>query len=95
MIKNGMYFAKEEIYDLIRSLGGEWNDSKERPLVCVIKSNEVEGLYFAVPVGNYEHRNDNAKDRIQHYLDMPENRIESCFITSETQQSNLFSLSLM
>ena len=34
MIKNAMYFAKKEIYDLIRSLGGQWNDAKERPIVC-------------------------------------------------------------
>ena len=79
MIKNGMYFAKQEIYDLIRSLGGEWNDSKERPLLCVIKSKEIEGLYYAVPLGNYEHRSQHAKDRIQHYLDLPESRIESCY----------------
>ena len=79
MIKNGMYFAKKEIYDLIRSLGGEWNDAKERPLVCIIESKEIDGLYFAVPVGNYEHRSEQAKERIQHYLDLPENRIESCY----------------
>lgn len=52
MIKNSMYFAKREIYDLIRSLGGQWNDSKERPIVCIFESNEHKGLYYAVPVGN-------------------------------------------
>ena len=79
MIKNGMYFAKEEIYQLIRQLGGQWNDSKERPLVCVIESKEVQGLYYAIPVGNYNHRDDKAKKRIQGYLDLPEERIESCY----------------
>ena len=67
MIKNSMYFAKREIYDLIRSLGGQWNDSKERPIVCIFESTEQEGLYYAVPVGNYEHRNEKAKERIQRY----------------------------
>ena len=50
MIKSGMYFAKQEIYDLIRSLGGEWNDSKERPIVCIIESKEIDGLFYAIPV---------------------------------------------
>ena len=79
MIKNGMYFAKQEIYDLIRSLGGEWNDSKERPIVCIIESKEIDGLFYAIPVGNYEHRSKQATERIQTYLNLPENRIESCF----------------
>ena len=79
MIKNSMNFAKREIYDLICSLGGQQNDSKERPIVCILESNEHKGLYYAVPVSNYEHRDNNAKERIQRYLDLPEDRIESCF----------------
>ena len=94
MIKNSMYFAKREIYDLIRSLGGEWNDPKERPIVCVFESNERKGLYYAVPVGNYEHRNDKAKERIQRYLDLPEDRIESCFYhIGNTTVKSIFFLS--
>ena len=50
MLKNGMYFAKRSIYESIRSLGGEWNDSKERPIVCVFESNEYKGLYYAVTI---------------------------------------------
>lgn len=40
MIQNGMYFGKEIFYEMIRSLGGQWNDSKERPLVCLVKTVE-------------------------------------------------------
>ena len=94
MIKNGMYFAKKDIYDLIRSLGGQWNDSKERPIVCVIESIENSGLYYAVPVGNYEHRSDEAKERIQKYLDLPADRIESCFYhVGNTTVKSIFFLS--
>ena len=89
-----MYFAKREIYDLIRSLGGQWNDSKERPIVCIFESNEHKGLYYAVPVGNYEHRDNKAKERIQRYLDLPENRIESCFYhVGNTTVKSIFFLS--
>lgn len=94
MLKNGMYFAKRSIYELIRSLGGEWNDSKERPIVCVFESNEYKGLYYAVPVGNYEHRDNKAKERIQRYLDLPEDRIESCFYhVGNTTVKSIFFLS--
>ena len=94
MIKNAMYFAKSEMYDLIRSLGGEWNDSKERPIVCIFESTEQEGLYYAVPVGNYEHRNEKAKERIQRYLDLSEDRIESCFYhVGNTTVKSIFFLS--
>ena len=94
MIKNSMYFAKKEIYDLIRSLGGQWNDSKERPIVCIFESNEHKGLYYAVPVGNYEHRDNKAKERIQKYLDLPEDRIESCFYhVGNTTVKSIFFLS--
>ena len=94
MIKNSMYFAKREIYDLIRSLGGQWNDSKERPIVCIFESNEHKGLYYAVPVGNFEHRDNKAKERIQRYLDLPKDRIESCFYhVGNTTVKSIFFLS--
>ena len=94
MIKNSMYFARREIYDLIRSLGGQWNDSKERPIVCIFESNEHKGLYYAVPVGNYEHRDNKAKERIQRYLDLPKDRIESCFYhVGNTTVKSIFFLS--
>ena len=28
---NDIYFAKREFYQIIRDIGGVWNDSKERP----------------------------------------------------------------
>ncbi len=56
MTEYGMYFAKKEFYDLIRNVGGKWSDSKERPIVCLIKSAENEHIYWAIPVGNWMHR---------------------------------------
>nr|DAY12379.1 MAG TPA: hypothetical protein [Caudoviricetes sp.] len=79
MIEKGIYFGIEDIYELIRSLGGEWNDSKERPIVCLIKSNEHDCLYWAIPVGNWEHRDEKAKSRIQGYVNSDERSIRSCF----------------
>ena len=42
MTEHGLYFLKSEFYDIIRQLGGQWNDSKARPIVCLIKSLENE-----------------------------------------------------
>lgn len=79
MQKNGMYFGKASFYDLIRSVGGVWNDAKERPIVCLLPSTESDKLYWAVPVGNWNHRDNVAKSRIQKYLDYNVKDIRSCF----------------
>ena len=79
MNEKGMYFATPELYQLIRDTGGTWNDGKERPIVCLIKSTEHEGLYWAIPVGNYDHRGDKAKKRLQHFLELEDSDIASCY----------------
>jgi len=58
-----MCFAKSEFYQIIKDNGGRWNDAKERPLICLVKSLEYDELYWAIPVGNYEHRDEEAKAR--------------------------------
>ena len=39
MKENAIYFGKKEYYELIKNLGGTWNDAKESPIVCLIKSH--------------------------------------------------------
>ena len=68
MQEHGMYFGKQDYYNTISMNGGAWNDSKERPLVCLIKSTENEHLYWAIPVGDWSHRTKEAQDRIKKYL---------------------------
>ena len=79
MNEHGMYFGKNSFYQIVKNVGGVWNDAKERPLVCVIKSTEYDDLYWAVPVGNWEHRDIKAQQRIQDYINMPQKDIRSCF----------------
>lgn len=45
MFKNGMYFGDAALYELIRKLGGQWNDAKERPIVCLLPAKENPNLY--------------------------------------------------
>lgn len=79
MTEHGMYFASKDFYNLIRNNGGQWNDSKERPIVCLIKSNENDKLYWAIPVGNWDHRNVTGKRRIMSYINSNPRKIQSCF----------------
>ena len=44
MIERGLYYATDEFSQMIRSVGGTWNDTKRRPIVCLIKSDENPNL---------------------------------------------------
>ncbi|MFG6378364.1 MAG: hypothetical protein K1W19_08635 [Lachnospiraceae bacterium] len=94
MKEHAIYFAKNEFYQIIRNIGGSWNDSKERPIVCLIKSVQNEHLYWAIPIGNYEHRTKEAKERIQKYIDMDKKNIQSCFYhIGNTNEKSIFFIS--
>ena len=94
MEEHGMYFGKNEFYQIIRDHGGTWNDSKERPLICLLKSLEYDGLYWAIPVGNYEHRNEEAKARIQRFMSCNKKDIRSCYYhVGNTNEKSIFFIS--
>lgn len=94
MKEKSMYFAKNDIYQKIRSAGGEWNDSKERPIVCLIESTEQKGLFWAIPVGMYNHRDGQAINRLNKYLSLPEDDIRSCFYhVGKTTTKSIFFIS--
>lgn len=79
MVERGLYYANADFAALIRSVGGVWNDTKHRPMVCLIKSTENEHLFWAIPMGNLNHRNAKQQDRIKYYMDLPVEDIRSCF----------------
>ena len=94
MKEHGMYFGKNEFYQIIRDNGGIWNDSKERPIICLIKSLEHDALYWAIPVGNYEHRTEEQKKRIQMYMSYNKKDIRSCFYhVGNTNEKSIFFIS--
>ena len=79
---------------LFRSSGGKWNDKKSRPIYCCIESSEIQGLYWAIPVGNYDHRDSAAQDRIQNYISKPSTQIASCYYhIGNTTTKSIFFLS--
>ena len=79
MIEHALYFGKKEFYDIIRNVGGVWNDTKERPLVSLLKLSENDNIYWAIPMGNLDHRDENAKRRIEKFLSYTNKDIRSCF----------------
>ena len=56
MIEKGLYYANDEFASMIKSVGGTWNDTKRRPIVCLIKSSKNPNICWAIPMGNYKHR---------------------------------------
>lgn len=88
-----IYFAKKEFYQLIRNVGGVWNDSKERPLVCLLKIDNTD-IFWAIPMGNWDHRDDKAKERIQNYLSKNKKDIRSCYYhLGNTNEKSIFFIS--
>lgn len=79
MVEKGLYYTKRELIDLIKSVGGEWNDEKQRPIICLIKSSENENLYWAIPMGKYNHRDEKQIARLNFYLNLPRRDIRSCY----------------
>ncbi len=94
MIERGIYYATAEFADMIRSAGGAWADTKHRPIVCLIKSTEADGLYWAIPMGKYNHRNSQQQARLDRFLSLPEEDIRSCFYhVGRTSSKSIFFIS--
>ena len=92
MIEKGIYYASKDFASMIKSCGGTWNDVKHRPIVCLIKSSENDNLYWAIPMGKLNHRDEKQKKRLDFYLNLPERDIRSCYyhIGRTTSQSIFF-----
>ena len=79
MIERGLYYANSSFAKVIKSVGGTWNDTKHRPIVCLIKSTENDELYWAIPMGKYNHRNGEQIKRLKKFLILPKKDIRSCY----------------
>ena len=94
MIEKGMYYAKNDFYGIIKKVGGIWNDTKHRPLLCLIESHEQKGLYWAIPMGLVNHRDIDANNRIHKFLSMPDDDLRSCYYhIGRTTNKSIFFIS--
>lgn len=94
MIERGLYYATPDFQQLVQSVGGVWNDTKHRPIVCLIKSSENDNLYWAIPMGKLNHRDSKQQERLNSFLNRPERDIRSCFYhTGRTTTKSIFFIS--
>lgn len=94
IIEKGMYYPTDDFKNTIRSLGGEWNDTKDRPLVCLIESYEQDGLYWAIPMGKLNHRDTGQIQRIYNYMNKPFHDLRSCYYhIGRTTSKSIFFIS--
>jgi len=92
MIEKGLYYATTDFAEMIKACGGTWNDTKHRPIVCLIKSSENPCLYWAIPMGKLNHRDSAQQARLDSFLKLPDRDIRSCYyhIGRTTSQSIFF-----
>lgn len=95
MIEQGLYYATTDFQKMIQSVGGTWNDTKHRPIVCLVKSAENERLYWAIPMGKLNHRDTSQKKRLNFYLNFRNGTSVPAIITSAGQHHNPFFSSVM
>ena len=94
MIENGLYYIDDSFFDIVRSLGGEWKDTKQRPVICLIKIEESDDIAWAVPLGKYEHRTERQKERIDKFLSCPDHDLRSCYYhIGRTTSKSIFFIS--
>lgn len=94
MVERGLYYATADFAQMIKNNGGTWNDTKHRPIVCLIKSKEHDGLYWAIPMGKLNHRDAAGQKRLDFYLTLPERDIRSCYYhIGRTSSQSIFFIS--
>ena len=94
MIERGLYYTNADFQKMIQSVGGEWNDTKHRPIVCLIKSSEDSQLYWAIPMGKLNHRDKKQQARLNQYLSYPDKDIRSCYYhIGRTSSKSIFFIS--
>lgn len=94
MVERGLYYATADFAQMIKNNGGTWNDTKHRPIVCLIKSKEHDGLYWAIPMGKLNHRDAAGQKRLDFYLNLPERDIRSCYYhIGRTSSQSIFFIS--
>ena len=79
MRPTGFYKLSQEYIDLVRELGGKYQDNKERPVYCCLQDKDCPDIYWAIPTSNISHRPTEQLDRIKRLCDLPNRDIRSCY----------------
>jgi len=94
MIENGFYIIKKDFVELIKSLGGLYQDDKDRPMFCCFQDRFVKDLFWAIPMSEYSHRNDDQIIKIEKYCSLREDDIRfSYYHIGETNKKAVYRVS--
>lgn len=96
MVENGLYIIREEYFDLVKSLGGEIEDpdAHKRPTFCCFKDNKIEGLYWAIPTSDLEHRKKNQIEKYEKYMRLSDRDLRSSYYhIAKTTKKALYKVS--
>ena len=77
MLENGFYKIKQEFMDLIKSLGGIYQDAKDRPIFCCFEDKYSSGLYWAIPTSDLSHRSHQQIAKINAWVSLPSRDMRS------------------
>lgn len=96
MKEHGLYIIKDEFLKIISNLGGDCDirNGNKRPIYCCIKDNKVEGLYWAIPTTDINHRSDEQKLYYELCLNKPDSDLRSCYYhKAKTTKEALYKIS--
>ncbi len=96
MVENGLYIIKKEYFEMIRTLGGEIDDpdAYKRPTFCCFKDNKVDGLYWAIPTSDLEHRKQSQIEKYKKYIELSERDLRSSYYhIAKTTKEALYKIS--
>ena len=81
MIEHGLYVLKREYFELLESVGGDYDKSAgvKRPVYCCVKDRIHEGLYWAIPTSDLSHRSEKQKEKYNFFISLPESDLRSCY----------------
>ena len=93
IIPNGMYFICG-IQELVRAVGGKHEDLKDRPVTALIQSEKDSSIFWAIPVGDLEHRDSEGVERINTFLNYPKDDIRHYYYhIGKTNRKSIFFIS--
>lgn len=81
MVERGLYIIKDLYFDLLKKLGGAWDDEDrgKRPIYCCFEDRNIKGLYWAVPTSDLNHRNEKQIKKYNDFISKPSRDLRSCY----------------
>ena len=96
MVEHGLYIIKKEFLTLVNELGGDCDNAHgyKRPVYCCIKDNLIDGLFWAIPTSDLDHRNSEQIEYYKNCISQPDSDLRSCYYhIGRTTKAALYKIS--